>query len=244
MNTKFRMVTVLVLSLVLVGSTIGFPLAAGVASAQETNTTATATSTPTPTASDTTTAAACEDPSLPQMDAARLYAPTQQIEAGQPGRIEGGFDLDNQAECPVVVEVRLMVQSGMSVSGGSDWGSTAAGMVSTEFTITPDGSDTEDIAANVYSRNTGEARVDAEIEYWPKGHPEMSQNLDSQRFYFDVTEPATETATGGTGGGSDGSSILSGLSNLDSEILLFFLAALAIVGMMYIAPKLGINLGK
>jgi hypothetical protein len=107
-------------------------------------------------------------------------------------------------------------------------------MASTEFTITPDGSDAEDIAANVYSRTAGEARVDAEIEYWPAGHPEMSQNLDSQRFYFQVEEPNSGPE------GDDGG----GLPDVGYNTLLFILAALAIVGMMFVAAKVKIGIQK
>jgi hypothetical protein len=233
-NSKIRMVAVVVLVAVLIGSMVGLPAIAGTAAAQQNSST-------TDSADGSTVDEVCEDPELPSMDAARLYAPTKTIDTNQAGRIEGGFDLDNNADCPVIVEVRLIVQSGMSISGGSDWGTTAAGMASTEFTITPDGSDAEDIAANVYSRTAGEARVDAEIEYWPAGHPEMSQNLDSQRFYFQVEEP-------NTGQGGDNESILSTigeyLSNLDTTMLLFILAALGIIGMMFVAPKVGIDIRK
>lgn len=241
--------TAIILAAVILVSSIGLPLMAGTTVAQENNTTATDNSTTTSPAAET-----CEDPTTPQMDQARLYAPQKTITAGEAGRIDGGFQLSNTVDCPVEVAVTLRVPSGMSISGGSDWGSAGAGMVTTTFTMQP-GSGIRDLSGNVYSEETGQLRVTGDIEYWPAGHPEMSQEIDGLTFNFDVQEPNSPPdgdgsdggASGGTDGGDGGNGVFSNLmSTLGNNpvALLGLLAALGIIGMMYVAPKVGVNLRK
>lgn len=243
--------TAVILAAVLIVSSIGLPLMAGTTVAQENNTTATDDSTTTSPAAET-----CENPTTPQMDQARLYAPQKTITPGEAGRIDGGFQLSNTVDCPVEVAVTLRVPSGMSISGGSDWGSAGVGMVTTTFTMQP-GSGIRDLSGNVYSEETGQLRVTGDIEYWPAGHPEMSQEIDGLTFNFDVQEPNSppgptgEGSDGNTSGGSDGGDGGNGVfSNLMSTLgnnpvaLLGLLVALGIIGMMYVAPKVGVDLRK
>jgi hypothetical protein len=243
MSNGRQTVTALTLVLVLVGASVLFPMSAvGTAAAQTTNnnTTTTPNNTTTTTTQVTTgeqTSEACENPSIPQMDQSRLYAPRKTITAGEAGRIDGGFQLDNGMECPVKVSVTLRVPSGMSISGGSDWGSSGAGMVTTTFTMQPQ-SGIHDLSGNVYSERTGERRVTGDIEYWPVGAPEMSQEIDGLTFNFDVQE-----ANSGPDD-DDGGPITISIPNIPDSAPWIALLALAIVGMMYVAPKVGINIRK
>lgn len=181
MSNGRQTVTALTLVLVLVGASVLLPVfAVGSATAQTANNTTTTTPNSTTTTQVTTgeqTSEACENPPVPQMDQSRLYAPEKTITSGEAGRIDGGFKLDSAMECPVKVSVTLRVPSGMSISGGSDWGSSGAGMVTTTFTMRPQ-SGIHDLSGNVYSDRTGERRVTGDIEYWPVGAPEKSQEID------------------------------------------------------------------
>ena len=243
---KIRAMVVFTAVFVMIGG-IGMPLVAGgTAVAQEANTTSTATGTPTPTA--TPAAETCETPTNLQMDQARLYAPEKTITAGEAGRIDGGFKLDNTMDCPVKVVVTLRVPSGMSISGGSDWGSAGAGMVSTSFIMQP-GSGIMDLSGNVYSERTGQLRVTGDIEYWPAGHPEQSQEIDGLTFNFDVQEPnsppAGSNSEQGTASDQDNDdSVIVNIPDIGNDTLILLLVALGMIGMMYVAPKVGVNLRK
>jgi hypothetical protein len=212
---------------VLVGGAVGLPLVAGTAVAQE-NTT-----------EDSTTTQECE---LPEMDRARLYAPTKTINTDQAGTIEGAFELDPQVDCPVVVDVTMSVPSGMSISGGTDWQAAEAGIVATEFTMDPEGASLKGLSADVYSSNTGTRTVDAQIEYWPEGHPELSQSIDTTRLSFQVEEP--NAPEGDAASSSDGSG--STLPNVDLPELtpirmIFILALVAVVGIVWVFPKINLK---
>jgi hypothetical protein len=213
--------TVIVLVAAVVLGSVMLPLAAGPAVAQENNSTTDNTT--------TTQVEECEDPRTPQMDQARLYAPETVITSEDAGRIDGGFQLANTVECPVEVAVTLRVPSGMSISGGSDWGSAGAGMVTSTFTMQP-GSGIKDLSGNVYSERTGELRVTGDIEYWPAGHPEMSQEIDGLTFNFDVVDPNTDDDDPGIG-----------IPDVSNSTLLILLVALGMIGMMYVAPKVGVK---
>ncbi|WP_168215995.1 PGF-CTERM sorting domain-containing protein [Halorussus marinus] len=164
------------------------------------STTAETTTTATPTTAETTTTAACEPGSSePKLSQSRLYAAQKTVEPGSPGRIAGGFQVDPTAQCPVVVHITMSVPSGMSIEGSSDIASAGAGMVTAKFTVRP-GANVKDIAANVYSQNTGQRTVTADIQYWPEGHQEMAREIDGLRFTYDVKEPATPTQTGSEDG--------------------------------------------
>lgn len=224
--------TAIVLVAAIVLGSVMLPLAAGPAVAQENNSTADNTT--------TTQIEECENPRTPQMDQARLYAPETVITSGEAGRIDGGFQLANTVECPVEVAVTLRVPSGMSISGGSDWGSAGAGMVTSTFTMQP-GSGIKDLSGNVYSDRTGELRVTGDIEYWPAGHPEMSQEIDGLTFNFDVQEPNTNN---GGEDNDDGGTLNIDIPDVSNSTLLLLLVALGMIGMMYVAPKVGVNLRK
>jgi len=235
--------TAVILAAVLIVSSIGLPLMAGTTVAQENNTTATDDSTTTSPAAET-----CENPTTPQMDQARLYAPQKTITAGEAGRIDGGFQLSNTVDCPVEVAVTLRVPSGMSISGGSDWGSAGAGMVTSSFTMQP-GAGIRDLSGNVYSEETGQLRVTGDIEYWPAGHPEMSQEIDGLTFNFDVQEPNSPPSVDGSSGntsdgGDGGDEVTIDIPDIGNDTLILLLVALGMIGMMYVAPKVGVDLRK
>ncbi|WP_211338416.1 hypothetical protein [Haloterrigena salifodinae] len=84
----------------------------------------------------------------------------------------------------------MSVPSGVTISGGSDFTSSGAGMVTSRFTVSP-GANIKDIAAEVYSDETGERTVTADIQYWPEGHEDRSREIDGLSFTFDVEEPTT-----------------------------------------------------
>lgn len=143
------------------------------------------------TTDDGTAVAACEPgANEPQMDQARLHASDTTIETDSPGRVSGGFQVSPTANCPVVVYITMSVPSGMTISGGSDFTSSGAGMVTTRFTVDP-GANIKDIAAEVYSDETGERTVTADIQYWPEGHEDRAREIDGLSFTFDVEEPTT-----------------------------------------------------
>ncbi len=126
----------------------------------------------------------------PEMEQARLHASDTTVETGSPGRISGGFQVSPTANCPVVVHITMSVPSGVTISGGSDFTSSGAGMVTSRFTVSP-GANIKDIAAEVYSDETGERTVTADIQYWPEGHEDRSREIDGLSFTFDVEEPTT-----------------------------------------------------
>ncbi|SFR65602.1 hypothetical protein [Halogeometricum limi] len=169
--------------------------------------TATPESTPTVTEASTATATPdADDASVCNVDAdtdllsqKRLYAQKQVVETGSPGHVAGGFQVAPGVDCDVVVRVTMQVPSGMQISGASDAISGGAGMVSGTFTV-DQSSGIKDVRANVYSTNTGERTVIADISYWPAGHPELAQEFDGLTFTFDVESaseelPATEEST-------------------------------------------------
>lgn len=230
----------LVLVTLTVLASVALPVfAAGTVTAQQSNTTATATATPTATPAGSgsgggSQADVCPNPQRPQMSQQRVYAPQPTITAGEPARIDGGFLLESGITCPVEVRVVLRVPSGMTITGGSDWQSAGAGLVSTTFTVRPGGG-VKDVSANVFaSREIGEARVTSDFSYFPVGHPELQTEIDGTTMVFDVEEPnpppeptltdtPTDTATGtSTNAGAPGFSIMSALT---AVVLVALLAA-------------------
>ncbi|MFA9416172.1 hypothetical protein [Natrinema sp. HArc-T2] len=124
------------------------------------------------------------------MEQARLHASDTTVETDSPGRLSGGFQVSPTADCPVVVHITMSVPSGVSISGGSDFTSSGAGMVTSRFTVDP-GANIKDIAAEVYSDETGEKTVTADIQYWPEGHEDQAREIDGLSFAFDVEEPTS-----------------------------------------------------
>lgn len=168
----------------LVGMLLVSAVAPAAAQANETTTNETTTG-------SQTTEVMCEPGAdEPQMDQARLHASDTTIETDSPGRISGGFQVSPTANCPVVVYITMSVPSGMTISSGSDFTSSGAGMVTTRFTVDP-GANIKDIAAEVYSDETGERTVTADIQYWPEGHEDRSREIDGLSFTFDVEEPTS-----------------------------------------------------
>lgn len=206
--------------------------------AQETNTT-TATATPQPTATETATpeptaaqpateSEACDPgPGEPQMDQARLYASKTTIDTDSAGQISGGFQVSPTANCPVVVVITMSVPSGMTISGGSDFASGGAGMVSTRFTVRP-GANIKDIRANVYSSEVGQRTVTADIQYWPEGHQDLNREIDGLSFTFDVE--AANTPSASTAADEDDSSIGDGAGgfSLVASLVAAFLVVLGL----------------
>lgn len=160
-----------------------------------TTTEETVTNTPTQIEPETTptSQAECEPQSAtPQLSQARLYASEKVIEAGQPGQISGGFQVAPDANCPVVVSITMSVPSGMTISGASDVVSSGAGMATAQFTVEP--GEIKDIRANVYSQNTGDRTVTADITYWIEGNQDKSSEIDGISMSFDVQEPHTQAS--------------------------------------------------
>jgi hypothetical protein len=77
----------------------------------------------------------------------------------------------------------------MTISGSSDVVSSGAGMATARFEVQP--GEIKDIRAEVYSQNTGDRSVTADIEYWPTGHQDMAREIDGITLTFDVQEPVT-----------------------------------------------------
>lgn len=123
----------------------------------------------------------------PEMEQARLHASDKTVETDSPGRISGGFQVDPTANCPVVVHITMSVPSGMTISGSSDFTSSGAGMVTSRFTVEP-GANIKDLSAEVYSGETGQRTVTADIQYWPEGHQDRAREIDGLSFTFDVEE--------------------------------------------------------
>jgi hypothetical protein len=128
------------------------------------------------------------------MAQSRLYAQEETLTTDDPGRIAGGFQVNPTYECPVTVFVTLQVPSGMEIRGTSDAMSGGAGIVTTQFEVTP-GANVKSIAANVYSSETGSKSVVADIQMWPTGHKDMSRSIDGLTFSFDVENSVTPSET-------------------------------------------------
>lgn len=128
----------------------------------------------------------CENPENTDLSQSRLYAPETQITADQPGQVAGGFQVAADSSCSIVISITMSVPSGMSISGASDIFSGGAGLVSGQFTAEP--GDIKDIRANVYSENTGDRTVTADITYWPEGNQDMSQEIDGIQLSYTVEE--------------------------------------------------------
>jgi hypothetical protein len=212
----------LVLGLALAGGAVG------PAVAQETNTTATPAETP--------AAEACE-PSAdePQLSQSRLYTQQQTITSGESGQIAGGFQVAADSNCPVTVSITMSVPSGMSIAGSSDIVSAGAGLATAQFAVEP--GEIKDIRANVYSQNTGDRTVTADITYWPEGHQDMSREIDGISLTFDVEEPNTPAGeTGGQDGNATGPNAGGGvLSN--TMLLAFGGFALVVLGIVAVATR-------
>lgn len=178
--------------------------------AAQTNATETATATATPTETET----ACQPgPNEPQLSQSRLYAPEQTIASGEPGQIAGGFQVAADASCPVVVSITMSVPSGMTISGASDVVSSGAGLATAQFSVSP--GEIQDIRANVYSQNTGDRSVTADITYWPEGNQDMSREIDGISLTFDVQEPVTP----GSGEGDSNDNSTGGANGADGGLL-------------------------
>jgi hypothetical protein len=205
--------------------------------AQENTTTATATATATDTA--TPTPKACEPSSdEPSLTQSRLYAPQKTLTSGEPGAVAGGFKVSGTANCAVVVSITMQVPSGMQIEGASDIMSGGAGIVTAQFTVKP--GNVRSIRANVFSQNTGERTVTADIQYWPVGHTDMAKQIDGITLSFDVQEPVTPGAGGSQStdsGGSDDGGDDSGLPVNLSTAVIGLLALLLIIAMVVIASR-------
>lgn len=216
--------------------TVAVPVV-GTVGAQETNETAT----PTPDSADT--AEACEPSDGPSLSQSRLYAPEQTINAGQPGQIAGGFQAAADASCPIVVSITMSVPSGMRIAGASDIVSSGAGLATAQFTVQP--GEIRDIRANVYSQNTGDRSVTADITYWPEGHEDMSRQIDTVSMTFDVQEaitPSGEDATDGNATGGDDAGSAGPVSN--TLLLAFGAFALIVLAIVAVATRSeSVNIG-
>jgi len=187
-------VTVLVVTAAI---TLGISTAVAGSGVFQDNNTTTATAGD-PADQEATVSEECEPQSdAPQLSQSRLYTPQQVITADESGQIAGGFQVAPDASCPVVVSITMSVPSGMTISGASDIVSSGAGLATAQFTVQP--GEIQDIRANVYSSNTGERTVTADIQYWPEGHEEQSRSIDGISLTFDVQEandpPASQSGT-------------------------------------------------
>ena len=242
----------LVLVTLTVLASVALPVfAAGTVTAQQSNTTATATATPTATPAGSgsgggSQADVCPNPQRPQMSQQRVYAPQPTITAGEPARIDGGFLLESGITCPVEVRVTLRVPSGITITGGSDWQSAGAGLVTTTFTVRPGGG-VKDVSANVFaSKEIGEARVTSDFSYFPVGHPELKSEIDGTTMVFDVEEPNPPPEPTPTGP-DDTSGIITGLITAlgnNPVVVIGGIAALAIVAIIFVSPKFEIGISK
>jgi hypothetical protein len=184
-NSKRYFASILVVAILGILAVSAFT---GAAAAQTNNTTATPDSTPTAEPTETS----CSPSGPPEMSQSRLYAQEETLTTDSPGRIAGGFQVNPTYECPVTVFVTLQVPSGMEIRGSSDAMSGGAGLVSTQFEVSP-GANIRSIAANVYSSETGSKTVIADIQMWPTGHEDMSRSIDGLTFRFDVENSVTPT---------------------------------------------------
>ncbi|USZ69229.1 hypothetical protein NGM10_05675 [Halorussus salilacus] len=215
---------------------------------------ANSTQTTTDTGDESSDEATCDPGSdEPNMEQARLYAPEKTIDEGSPGEVAGGFQVDPTAECPAVVHITMSVPSGMTIEGASDIFSSGAGMVTATFEVPPQGG-VKDIAASVFSTNTGDRTVTADITYWPKGHEDMSKEIDGMSFTFDVVEPVeagdveetngsnqTTDEAGGDGGDTEDNG-LPVSTNVMVILGLMSVLALAVLAMTRMSPR-DINIG-
>lgn len=179
----------------------------------------------------------------PQLAQSRLYAPQQTITTGEPGQIAGGFQVAADASCPVVVSITMSVPSGMSISGSSDIDSGGAGLSTAQFTVSP--GEVQDIRANVYSQDTGDRSVTADVTYWPEDNRDMSREIDGISLTFDVQDPITpeDSDDNSTGGANEAESGL-----LSNTMLLAFggfaLVVLAIVAVATRSESVNIGISK
>ena len=212
--------TVLIIGLISV-SALG-----GTAAAQTNNTTATPDSTPTAEPTQTS----CSPSGPPEMAQSRLYAQEETLTTDDPGRIAGGFQVNPTYECPVTVFVTLQVPSGMEIRGTSDAMSGGAGIVTTQFEVTP-GANVKSIAANVYSSETGSKSVVADIQMWPTGHKDMSRSIDGLTFSFDVENSVTPSETSNSSNGETASALGPGFG------VITMLISSLIIGLYFFARK-------
>lgn len=211
--------------------------------------TETATSTPTPTETETATQtpAVCEEDGSPEMAQSRLFAQETTLTSDDPGEIAGGFQVDPTYDCAVTVQVTMQVPSGMEIRGTSDAMSGGAGLVSSQFEISP-GANIRSVSANVYSDETGQRTVTADIVLWPTGDRDRAREIDGLSFTFDVEEPATPD---GSMDDSDDESSgaagpMGGLGGLPISPLILIGAAIllvAIVAIVALASRSEVNVG-
>lgn len=219
-------------------ATAGGPAVADVQENETDTSTTTPDSTPTDTAESTPTATpkACEpgdgEPSLTQ---SRLYAPQKTLTSGEPGAIAGGFKVSGTANCAVVVSITMQVPSGMQIEGASDVMSGGAGIVTAQFTVKP--GNVRSIRANVFSQNTGERTVTADIQYWPVGHEDMGKQIDGITLSFDVQDTVTPGAAQTQSGDDSGDSGSNSLPFSLSTVVIGVLALLLLVALVVIAGR-------
>jgi iron complex transport system substrate-binding protein len=206
-----------------------FPTRAEARQTPTSTATATETATATATATKTATPKACEPSSdEPSLTQSRLYAPQKTLKSGEPGAIAGGFKVSGTANCAVVVSITMQVPSGMQIEGTSDVMSGGAGIVTAQFTVKP--GNIRSIRANVFSQNTGERTVSADIQYWPVGHEDMAKQIDGITLSFDVQEPVTPGAGDSQNAGdSDGSETETTMPGFGAVVVV---AALAVSGLL------------
>ena len=173
----------------------------------------------------------CEDLGPPTMSQSRLYAAEKTIDSDQEGTIEGAFRVDptEAGECDIVVDVEMLVPSGIEIAGGSDFEQMGGGIVTGTFEASP--GELRDIRAHVHatSDDMDEATVIADYEIWYKGNPENSYQQDGLRFTFDIedtNEPDEE-------GEAEESNVIP----IDIEWGLVGLLALLIVALLVVAKK-------
>ena len=176
----------------------------------------------------------CDPEDPPELAQARLHTREDTIEEGSPGVISGGFLPEAGIDCPIVVRIALSVPNNMYIEGTTGIGTGGAGIVAGEFTINPDAEDVKSVRADVYSTQTGEHAVTADIEWWPEGHSDLKRSITGLTLTFDVIEPAepgeTPTATPEPGETPD-SDDDSGLLSL-TELLAIAIVGLTLVGVV------------
>lgn len=131
----------------------------------------------------------CSQSGVPQLSQARLYAPETQITTEEPGRISGGFQAPASVECPIRVVITLSVPSGTTISGAENWGSGAAGLVQSSFTVQP--GEIQSISAEVYREQPGEFSITGDITYWPVGLENQSQGINGISLTFQSTSTSS-----------------------------------------------------
>jgi len=168
----------------------------------------------------------------------RLYAPQKTITANEEGQIAGGFQVNPSNECPVVVNINLQVPSGMSIRGASDAWSTGAGMTSAQFVVQPNGG-IKDVRAAVFSENTGQRTVTADITYWPEGHKDLAKEIDGIQLTFTVEAP-NESET--SGGETDGESIIESIKSFVASNPFLIIGILAVLLVVSLLTRRTINI--